>query len=543
MQMRREQVLPALLGFIALLLPTAAFAAIAVPHGNGPAMLTEPTRYAAWLTVAPIVLPIIGSALTLAFRHKIAWQANIAFGAMFLATVSAVFLNIVVLSHGPLLLAAGNWLPPFGIIIAVDVLGALLVLVTCLVGFIGLSYARCDVDHEGASFGFYTFYCLLIAGVCGSFATGDIFNLYVWFEVFLVSSFGMIVFGGERIQMDGAVKYGVLNLIATTIFLIAVGALYGFTGTLNMADIRHVLAETEGAPVVTVGALFVLAFAMKAAAFPLHFWLPASYHTPRIVVGALFAGLLTKVGIYSLMRVMIMLFGDKGTMFLPLIGWVGVATAVLAALGALAQTNLRRLAAFLVISGVGVMMIGIGLDTAEGLTGAIVYAVHSILVMTALFLVIGVVERLTGDADLTIGSNVYARYGLAAGLFLIFGLAVSGLPPFSGFWPKLMLVQASLAGSGALALAGAVGVILSGLLTTIAIGRAWVLVFLRPRDGSENGHVAVGAPRAMAAPLVALAILVVALGLLPTIVIAPAQSGAAGLLDPTVYLQRVQDME
>ncbi|WP_420394595.1 proton-conducting transporter membrane subunit [Acuticoccus sp.] len=502
-------------------------------------MLPGDTALLTWLTVVPILAPLTGSALAVTLRGRPTWQAPIALAALTVATLAAAALYVVVALEGPQVMAAGNWLPPFGIVVVLDTLGALFVLATCVVGLVGLAYARHDIDGEGTRYGFYAFYCLLIAGVCGTFSTGDIFNLYVWFEVFLVSSFGLMVLGGERIQIDGAVKYGVLNLIATTIFLIAVGALYGVTGTLNMADIRTVIADDPGGPLATIGALFVMAFAMKAAAFPLHFWLPASYHTPKVVVSALFAGLLTKVGIYSLMRVMVMLFGAEGVLFAPLVGWIGVATAILGGLAALAQTNLRRMAAFLVVSGIGVMLIGVGLGTEAGLAGAIVYAVHSILAMTGLFLAVGAAERLGGAATLS-GGGLYARHAIVAALFLVFAFAAAGLPPFSGFWPKLMLVEAALSQAGSAAgVAGAVGVILSGFLTTMATGKAWALVFLRPRDAEARAVPEAPAGRTA---LVLLGALVIALGLVPRAVIEPARAGAADLLDPSAYVTRVLEV-
>lgn len=525
-----------LLVLAAIMAPSHAIAAVVA--GEGPAMLASSTSLSTWLAVVPILAPIVGSALTLMLRSRTPWQGPIALAALSVAAVGSFLLNLEVAVGGPVVMAAGNWLPPFGIVLAVDRLGALFVLATTVVGLVGLAYARRDIDEDGTAFGFYTLYCLLIGGVCGTFSTGDIFNLYVWFEVFLVSSFGLMVLGGERLQLDGAVKYGVLNLIATTIFLIAVGALYGFTGTLNMADIRGVIAASPGGPLATVGALFVMAFAMKAAAFPLHFWLPASYHTPKVVVAALFAGLLTKVGIYSLMRVMIMLYGAEGTLFLPIVGWIGVATAILGALCALAEANLRRMAAFIVISGIGVMLIGFGLGTAAGLTGAIVYAVHSILAMTGLFLAVGAAERLGGETTRS-GGDLYATHAVVTALFLVFAFAASGLPPFSGFWPKLMLVQASLDVSGAAGIAGAVGVILSGFLTTVCVGKAWALVYLRPRETEPSVAAASETSAGLRTPLVLLGALVVVLGLFPRALIEPARDGAAGLLDPAAYVERV----
>lgn len=525
------------LGALAIACPALA-AEATFGESDGPApMLAGSQSLVGWLVILPVVLPLVGSALTLTLRSMTHVQLPIAIVAMAGAVLSAAGLFAEVNANGPLMMAMGDWRPPFGIVFTVDALGAVLVFVTALVGLVGLGYARSEIDEKGVKYGFYSFYLLMIAGVGGAFSTGDLFNLYVWFEVFLVSSFGLLILGGTRIQLDGAVKYGVLNLIATTMFLVAVGALYGATGTLNMADLRQVLSIEHKAPLYTVGALFLLAFAMKAASFPLHFWLPASYHTPRVIVSALFAGLLTKVGIYSLMRVLVMMFGVEGAAMMPIVGVLGILTAVLGALGALAQDELKRIASFIVVSGIGVMMIGLGLGTAAGLTGAIVYAVHSILAMTGLFLILGVAERLGATGSLWKPGGLYSAAGFAAGLFLVFGFAAAGLPPFSGFWPKLMLVEASLAVDGWLAVPAAVGVILSGFLTTIVVGRAWTLVFLRPRS-QETEAAAVPAGR-VEPSVVMFAAFVIALGLFPALVIEPATQGAAGLLDPTLYIERV----
>ncbi|MEM9221724.1 MAG: proton-conducting transporter membrane subunit [Pseudomonadota bacterium] len=510
-----------------------------------PAMLSQDQSLVGWLVAFPIIIPLLGSGLTLALRSFPRWQAPVAVGFMVATLFSAVGLSALVAAQGPQIMAMGNWMPPFGIVVAIDSLSALLVLASSIVGLIGLGYARSDIDGPGVQYGFYSFYLLLICGVNGAFSTGDLFNLYVWFEVFLISSFGLMILGGTRIQMDGAVKYGVLNLIATTVFLIAVGLTYGSTGTLNMADLTTALANNPVAPTATIGALFVLAFAMKAAAFPLHFWLPASYHTPKVIVSAIFAGLLTKVGVYSLMRVMVMLFGADGEAFMPIIAVVGVLTAILGALGALARSDLKRMAAFLVISGVGVMLIGVGIGTRDGLSGAIAYAVHSIFVMTAFFLVLGYVQRLTGTSLLWRSGGLYGRHALAAALFLVFGFAAAGLPPFSGFWPKFMLIDAALKSSDWLAVTGTLGVIVSGFLTTIVVGRTWALMFLKPADTPVEGDPSqqpAGAPPGMGLPIVLLAAVVIGLGIFPGIVIEPATIGAATLLDPTLYVERVLEV-
>ena len=278
-----------------------------------------------------------------------------------------------------------------------------------------------------------------MTGVCGAFITGDIFNLYVWFEVLLISSYGLLVLGNDRIQLDGAVKYGVLNLIGTNLFLIATGLLYGIFGTLNMADLAQKVAALDNpasGTLATVAALYFLAFAMKAAAFPVNFWLPASYHTPNIVVSAVFAGLLTKVGVYALIRIFVLILPASRGYMADVIALVAIATLLTGALGALAQSEVRRLLGYLVIAGIGSMLAGVAVGSTLAVSGAIFYAVHSIIVMTALYLAAGIMNLMAGSYDLRKLGGLYQKSAAFAGVFLVLGFAVSGLPPFSGFWPK-----------------------------------------------------------------------------------------------------------
>src|SRR5690606_6163921 len=203
-------------------------------------------------------------------------------------------------------------------------------------------------------YGFYPFLLLMMAGVAGTFLTGDIFNLYVWFEILLISSFGLLVLGSSNAQLDGTMKYAFLNLVATMLFLITTGMLYGVFGTLNMADIaRKAAGLKEIGPLITLATMFLLAFGAKAAAFPVNFWLPASYHTPQVVTSALFAGLLTKVGVYALIRILVMLLPAEREVLAELIGWIAIATMLAGILGALAESDIRRMMGFVVISGIG----------------------------------------------------------------------------------------------------------------------------------------------------------------------------------------------
>lgn len=515
----------------------------------GRAMVVEPQAAADWLVIAPIVITLVGGSLCLMSRKSTPAQPWIGLSFLSLLVLSNIFLLRHVLENGVVTMMMGRWLPPFGIAFTVDRTGALLCLVGSIVALAGGVYAVADIRKTQRRYGFFPFLLLLMTGVSGAFLTGDVFNLYVWLEVLLIASFGMLILGSEKVQIDGAVKYALLNLVATNLFLVATGYLYGVFGTLNMADLAIKFAEhPERGPVLTIGCLYILAFAMKAAAFPVNFWLPASYHTPNIVVSAVFAGLLTKVGVYALLRVLMMILSGLHADVTDLLAWIAGLTMVIGALGALAQSDLRRMLGFLVISGIGAMFAGVAVGTTEALSGTILYATHSIIVMTALYLAVGVVGRAGGGFDLRRVGGLYRfDYGFAA-LFFVLVLAVSGLPPFSGLWPKVILVRASLeAEMGWLAFA----ILLSGFLTTVALGRVWLYVFWRGgAESTPDGALAItGADaralfgvtdqRFMMVPLLGLVLIVVYLGLMPEPVVSLTLEGAASLADPADYLGSV----
>lgn len=495
-----------------------------------------------WLVAAPVVWCILVGALLLMLRKRTDLQPLIAIPALGMLALMTLALLGHVIQNGTATMTMGRWLPPFGISFTVDLLGAFFAATSALVALAAGIYGRSDVDDTGRRYGFYPFLLLIMAGILGAFMTGDIFNLYVWFEVLLISSFGLLVLGSERKQLDGAVKYAFLNLIATTLFLVATGYLYGLFGTLNMADIAVKASELRGtAPLMTLVTLYLLAFAMKAAAFPVNFWLPASYHTPRLVVSALFAGLLTKVGIYALLRILGMLFPVEREELSLIIAIVAALTMVLGVIGALAQNDIRRSLGFLVISGIGVMMAGLALGSTAGLSGAIFYAAHSMVVMTALYFAAGIAARIGGSFELSSAGGLYARNAFLAAMTLILFLSVAGLPPFSGLWPKIMLVKASL-DIGAWWLAGSI--LVTGFLTTITVGRIWVLAYWRPAPDEDAANVVpVSLSAGVTIALAGLVAITIAAGVWPEPVMALAQDAARGLIDPSAYVLSVFPVE
>jgi multicomponent Na+:H+ antiporter subunit D len=514
------------------------------------AMITSPVAAADWLVVAPTLITLLGGSLCLMLRKNTELQPKVGIGFLILLVAANLGLLIHVLDRGVVTMVMGNWLPPFGIAFTADALGATLSLIASIVAFCAGIFGAATVDSTGRRYGFYPFLLLLMTGVCGAFLTGDIFNLYVWFEVLLISSYGLLVLGNDRIQLDGAVKYGVLNLIGTNLFLIGTGLLYGIFGTLNMADLSLKIAALENpasGTLATVAALYFLAFAMKAAAFPVNFWLPASYHTPNVVVSAVFAGLLTKVGVYALIRIFVLIMPQSRDFMSDVISLVAIATLLTGAIGALAQSEVRRLLGYIVIAGIGSMLAGVAVGSVEAVSGAIFYAVHSIIVMTALYMASGIMYMMGGSYDLRKLGGLYQKSAAFAAVFLVLGFAVSGLPPFSGFWPKIILVNAAFEGQRAWLGAA---ILVSGFLTTLAMGRVWIYAFWRggPEGTADGEEVAIAAAPGSAGqltgssvwlPLGILTALVVYFGVQPEWMLELSTRGASGLENPAGYLLSV----
>lgn len=488
-----------------------------------------------WLVILPVAWCLAVGALLVMLRRSLGLQPVTAIaGLAGLVMIDGLLLERVA-TNGPMTMVMGRWLPPFGIAFTVDLTGALFALVAASVALAAGVFSLTDINDSGRRYGFYPLLMVLMAGVSGAFLTGDIFNLYVWFEVLLISSFGLLVLGSEREQLDGTVKYGFLNLVATTLFLVATGYLYAVFGTLNMADIaRKAESLRDSAPLMTLVGLYVLAFGMKAAAFPVNFWLPASYHTPRVVVSALFAGLLTKVGIYALIRVTVMLFPVEREEMSFVVALAGALTMIVGVLGALAQTDFRRILGYLIVSGIGSILAGVAVGGPGGVGGAIFYALHSMLVMTGLYFASGIAMRLGASASIITLAGLYRRHVGFAALTLMLCFAVSGLPPFSGFWPKVMLVKAAL-DIGAWWLAAAL--LLTGFLTTIVTGRLFLFAYWR--DEADQSGEAVPVSAVSLAPLAALTLLALLIGLYPDPLLGAIQRAAAGLAEPSAYLNSV----
>lgn len=489
------------------------------------------------LLILPIIVPAITGMLALLTRNVRTVQRSISLLGTLVLFGTGCALVSQVHTHGILAVQMGDWPAPFGITLVADELSAGLVGVTGFVALAVAVYALAGIDEIRERFGFHILFQLLLMGINGAFITGDIFNMYVWFEVLLIASFVLLVLGNAREQLDGAVKYVGINLVASASFLTAIGLLYGLTGTLNLADLSGSMGPVEEAGLTPVIAmLFLVGFGIKAALFPLYYWLPASYHTPPAPIAAIFAGLLTKVGIYSLLRVFSLLFPNPTGYTQAVLLVVAGATMLLGVFGALVQRHVLRLLAFLVISAMGYVVMGLGFFTTLGLAGAIFYVFQDIPVKTTLFLIGGLMERHTGTNRLSDMGGLYQHRPLLATAFVVPAFSLAGFPPFPGFWGKLTLVQAGLEQEQWLIVGVA---LLVGLLTLLAVAQVWGRAFWQHQERDFLNEETGGTSMLLNGPVVALAFTLFVVGCYAEPVFAFAHDAAVHLTDTGPYVQAV----
>lgn len=492
------------------------------------------------LAVLPVIVPLAAGAISVALWKSVRAQRVIAVVATLALVGVSLLLFRKVSAEGIVVMHMGAWPAPLGITFVVDLFGAIMALLASVTGAATAIYSLKGIDDRRQSFLFFPLLHVLLMGVCGSFLTGDIFNLYVWFEVLLMSSFVLLALGNERAQLEGAIKYVTLNLMSSALFLTAIGILYGTFGTLDMADLSRRLAETDDRGVVTTLAmLFLVAFGIKSALFPLFFWLPASYHTPPFAVSAIFAGLLTKVGIFAIIRVFTLLFPIDRDFTQPLMLFVAAMSMLSGVLGAVAQREFRRVLSFLIVSGIGFILLGLALGTRLALAGAVVYVIHDVFVKANLFFTAGLVDRLRGTSSLSDSGavSVYARAPVVTILFFIAAMSLAGIPPLSGFVAKLTLVRAGLEAQEWAVVAVA---LIASILTLYAVSRIWSEAFWRGPERTQDEPESVDpTPRSMVLPVAVLALFTVLIGLFAGPVFDLADRAAGQLLDKEGYARAV----
>ncbi len=465
------------------------------------------TPQQSWLPVLitlPTLVPMLAAALTLLRGRSPRFQRAIATGAIGVAFIASCLMLYLTNRYGTWSLTIGGWGDkgfgngPLGITLVVDQLAALMLVVSTSVLLCVVVYAigqgiRDGTTHQPVSI-FLPSYLILTAGVCNAFLAGDLFNLYVSFEVLLAASFVLLTLGASAERVRAGASYVMVSMVSSLIFLSGIAFAYATTGTLNLAEMALRLDDVPDGTRNALYAVLLVAFGIKAAVFPLSAWLPDSYPTAPAPVTAVFAGLLTKVGVYAIIRAHTLLFpgGSMDDMLLI----AGLLTMLIGIFGAIAQSDIKRLLSFTLVSHIGYMVFGIALSSELGMSAAIYYVAHHILVQTTLFLVVGLIERQAGSASLRRLGGLIASPVLAV-LFLIPALNLGGIPPFSGFIGKVALLEAGAQNGSVLAWFLVAGSVVTSLLTLYVVARIWTKGFWRPRADAPEGDMADRGPSAL----------------------------------------------
>lgn len=493
------------------------------------------------LLILPVVIPLIAAAVSLLLFRRPDAQRRLCMAASAALFAVGAALLAGVARNGIQVVQVGGWPAPFGITFVADILSAVMVFVAGGMGLCIAVYSVFSMDAERVRLGWFPLVQVLMMGVCGAFLTGDIFNLYVWFEVMLMASFVLLALGGDRPQLEGAIKYVTINLISSAIFLSAAGILYGKLGTLNMADLAvKVNGHLSPGLITALSMLFLVAFGIKAALFPLFFWLPASYHTPPVVITALFSALLTKVGAYALIRMFTLVFThDLGWTHPVLLAAAGL-TMLTGVLGAAARYEFRKILAFHIVSQIGYIIMGLALHTGMGLAGSVYFMVHNIIAKTNLFLIAGVAHRVSGTYELKEMGGLYKSRPWLSVCFFLTAMSLAGAPPLSGFFGKLALI---LAGVEARAWGIVAVSLVVSVLTLFSMTKIWAYAFWKPApaDAPALPHD----PRrardilGMMLPVTMLTAATVLLGVFAESCMRLALAASAQLIDPAQYVNAV----
>ena len=461
------------------------------------------------------------------------------------------WLLFFVRANGVQAMVVGGWQAPWGIAFVADLLACIMLCLSMGVGAVVIIYTCWTVTEQQQKHFFYPLFFLLLVGVNWAFVTGDLFNLFVAYEVMLIASYGMMMVGASRAQVRQTMKYIAINCVGSTFFVAGCGFVYATVGTLNLADLAVRTAALTGEPAAMVSAVslvLLMVFALKTAAFPIFFWLPDTYPVVPAGVNGYFAGLLTKVGLYSLLRVFVMTFRQPGAeLALDALLAMSAFTMLFGVLGAMCQWEMRRILSWHIISQVGYMVMGIGLAgiglragateaqkavTVLAIAGTIFYVVHHIVVKSCLFLISGICERVTGTQELRKMGGVLDLAPGVAGMFLVASFSLAGMPPFSGFVSKLVLVRAGLAGGAYLVVAVS---IITSFLTLYSMTKIWNYAFWRDRCREKAGP----SYRGMMVPTGVLVAFTVVMGLFAQPFMSLANEAATSVSNPQHYIDKV----
>jgi multicomponent Na+:H+ antiporter subunit D len=492
------------------------------------------------LVPLPFAIPLLAAALTVLLGRWRWAQRVVSVAALTAVLGVSIALLVGADDQGFIVHRDGGWPATFGITLVVDRLAALMLAVSALVLLAVLVYAIGESGEEQRRVAFHPVYLVLAAGVTASFVTADLFNLFVAFEMMLAASYVLITLGGRPDQVRSGMSYVVISLVASALFITTLAWIYAATGTVNMADLSVRMAELDPELRALFAVALLVVFGIKAGLFPLFFWLPDSYPTAPGPVTAIFAGLLTKVGVYAIIRTQTLLFDrpeHMGTVLLV----VAVLTMAVGVFGAIAQDDMKRILAFHIISQIGYMIFGLGLFTVAGVAGAVFYIVHHIIVKTALFLVSGLVARRAGSNRLSEVGGLVRTAPIIAVLFAVPAMSLAGLPPFSGFLAKFALADAGLEAGQWIVVGASLFV---GLLTMFSMTKIWSGVFwgepeFEPSLPAAEPAGRLGAPLGMIVPTAVLALASISVSVFAGELYDVSERASIELLEPSGYVDAV----
>lgn len=487
------------------------------------------------LLLFPILLPFFFGIILMLFPKNLSVQRGLAIIGLLTTLIASVILLVKVKADGIQAITLGSWPAPFGISMVSDMLSVLLVLSSTLIALFVVWYSFSSIGKARESYFYYPGILFMITGVNGAFTTGDIFNMFVFFEVLLISSYLLIVLGGEKVQLRESIKYILVNIISSALFVVTVGYLYSVVGTLNMADIAVKVALINQPGIITVIAvLFLLVFGLKGAIFPLYFWLPSSYAAPPIPVLALFGALLTKVGVYAIMRTYTLFFTLDQSFTHELLMILSVLSIIAGCIGALAYFDVKKIIIYNIIIAVGVILFGTSQMNEAALMGSVFYLIHDILIKGALFLLIGIIIAITGTSNLRKMGGLIKTYPMLGWTFLIAAFGLAGIPPLSGFVGKLLIVQGGFQAEN---LWGSIFILASSLVVLLSVMRIFIYAFWG--EPVEITPLTKRHYRGLFTPALILVVISVLYGVGSEWLVPYMTDAANVMLDPSQYIQAV----
>lgn len=492
--------------------------------------------------VLPIAVPLLAGALMILFRHRIKFQKYLNLAVSIIILILAFLLITKVIVNGPSAYAVGEF-GKYGIVLVADLLSSSMVLLTAFISLMCVIYSYEYIESESLNQSYYALFNLMIAGLNGIFLTGDIFNLYVFFEIMFLASIGLI-FANEKLsstliehKFEGAFKYLVLGMIGSTIMLIAIITTYGTIGSLNMADIAlkiSILNQEGRLPwqIVAAGLLFIIVFGNKAAFFPLHYWLPDVHPTAPTPISAMLSGILIKVGVYGILRIVFLIYAPASSYYLPVLMLISLITIVVGAIGAIAQTDLKRMLAYSSISQIGYVFLGLSIGTAGSIAAAFVYMIFHAVAKSMLFLTAGGVIHHAETRDMTKMGGLIKTMPFYSAAFMIGAMSIAGIPPIAGFFSKMYLLKTGLE-------AGATIAVFIALITAFAtiyyMFNSWISIFWGESLKNKRFH----SSHEMMLPIAILCVFAILLGILCNPVFEAGDIVASQIIDPELYISTV----